>query len=177
MKKLVHAVWYMFYQLVLRRLPLSYRYGWIGRFGHRLRSHVACRMFAYAGEGVGVERDADFGSGKHVYVEDYGQIGEGFRLMGRGNIRIGSHAMMGPGVLAITDNHRAVGSGFDGYHVGNIVIGIRAWIGARAVLLQGVTIGEGAIVGAGAVVTKDIPAYTVAAGNPCRVVKERIKDG
>jgi acetyltransferase-like isoleucine patch superfamily enzyme len=47
-----------------------------------------------------------------------------------------------------------------------------AWIGARAIILKGVTIGEGAIVGAGAVVTHDIPAYTIAAGNPARVIRE-----
>ncbi|MBB4041948.1 acetyltransferase-like isoleucine patch superfamily enzyme [Microvirga flocculans] len=61
---------------------------------------------------------------------------------------------------------------FEGYgrrtHVGHDV-----WIGSRAIVLPGVTIGTGAIIGAGAVVTKDVPAYAVAAGNPARVVKHR----
>ena len=47
-----------------------------------------------------------------------------------------------------------------------------AWIGMNVIILKGVTVGEGAIVGAGSVVTKDVPAWTVAAGNPARVVKE-----
>jgi acetyltransferase-like isoleucine patch superfamily enzyme len=51
-----------------------------------------------------------------------------------------------------------------------IVIGDNAWIGAKAIILGGVTIGDNAIVGAGAVVTSDVPAYAIAAGNPCRVV-------
>jgi galactoside O-acetyltransferase len=48
----------------------------------------------------------------------------------------------------------------------------KAWIGFNSIILKGVTIGEGAIVGAGSVVTKDVPAWTVVAGNPARVVKE-----
>lgn len=53
-----------------------------------------------------------------------------------------------------------------------IVIGDDAWIGFNVAILKGVTIGEGAIVGAGSVVTKDVPPYTVVAGNPARVIKE-----
>ncbi len=48
----------------------------------------------------------------------------------------------------------------------------KAWIGARAIILKGVTIGEGAVIGAGSVVTKDVPAWCVAAGNPARVIRQ-----
>ena len=47
-----------------------------------------------------------------------------------------------------------------------------AWVGARAIILKGVTIGEGVVVGAGSVVTKDVPSWTVVAGNPARVIRE-----
>ena len=53
-----------------------------------------------------------------------------------------------------------------------IHIGKRCWIGAGAVILPGVTIGDNTVIGAGSVVTKDIPANVVAAGNPCRVLRE-----
>lgn len=53
-----------------------------------------------------------------------------------------------------------------------ILISKGAWIGARAIILKGTTVGEGSIVGAGAVVTKDVPAWTVVGGNPARVIKE-----
>ena len=50
-------------------------------------------------------------------------------------------------------------------------IGDKAWIGFNAIILKGVTVGEGAIVAAGAVVTKDVPPYTIVAGNPARVIR------
>ena len=58
-----------------------------------------------------------------------------------------------------------------------ITIGPQAWIGARAIVLPGVTVGEGAVVAAGAVVTKDVPPWTVVAGNPAREVKKRVLNG
>jgi len=59
-----------------------------------------------------------------------------------------------------------------GVKTGKVVIQDKAWIGFNAIILKGVTIGEGAIVGAGSVVTKDVPPFTIVAGNPARVVRE-----
>jgi acetyltransferase-like isoleucine patch superfamily enzyme len=56
--------------------------------------------------------------------------------------------------------------------IAGVKIHDKAWIGFNAILLKGVTIGEGAIVGAGAVVTRDVPAYTIVAGNPARIIRE-----
>ncbi|MDH4236354.1 MAG: hypothetical protein OEV17_03815 [Nitrospira sp.] len=56
--------------------------------------------------------------------------------------------------------------------VGKVDIHDKAWIGLDAIILKGVTIGEGAIVGAGSVVSKDVPPFTIVAGNPARVVRE-----
>jgi acetyltransferase-like isoleucine patch superfamily enzyme len=56
---------------------------------------------------------------------------------------------------------------------GDVVIGNDVWIGIGVTILSGVTIGDGAVIGAGSLVSKDVPAYTIAGGNPCRVVRER----
>lgn len=57
-----------------------------------------------------------------------------------------------------------------------IVVEDKAWIGFNSIILKGVTIGEGAIVGAGSVVTKDVPPYTIVAGNPARIIREIPED-
>ena len=57
--------------------------------------------------------------------------------------------------------------------VGDIVIGDYVWIGGGAIILPGVTIGEGSIIGAGSVVSRDIPPYSVAIGSPAKVIKHR----
>ena len=63
---------------------------------------------------------------------------------------------------------------YDWTHVGRspVVIRSKAWIGARAIITKGVEIGEGGVVAAGSVVTKDVPPYTIVAGNPARVIRE-----
>ncbi len=86
--------------------------------------------------------------------------------------------MMGPDVLIYTTNHefrnKDIPMQQQGYQPERPVsIGNDVWIGARVIILPGVTIGDGCVIGAGAVVTKDVPAYSVCAGNPAKVVKER----
>jgi NDP-sugar pyrophosphorylase family protein len=59
---------------------------------------------------------------------------------------------------------------------GDVIIGNDVWIGAEAIIMSGVNIGDGAVIGARTVVTKDVPAYAISAGNPARVVKMRFDD-
>ena len=59
---------------------------------------------------------------------------------------------------------------------GDVVIGNDVWIGYRAIILSGVTIGDGAVIAAGAVVTKDVPAYGIVGGNPAKLIKKRFDD-
>ena len=90
--------------------------------------------------------------------------------MARGSIEIEDDVMIGPEVALLTANHD-----FADHWVllcGKIHINKNAWIGARAVILPGVTVGENAVVAAGAVVTKDVAANTVVGGNPARVIRK-----
>lgn len=106
-------------------------------------------------------------------------VGEGFYanfdcvMLDGGGITIGDHVLLGPRVSIYTTNHatdpaeRAAGA----CYARPVVIGDAVWIGGGVTINPGVTIGEGAIIGSGSVVTHDVPARTVAAGVPARVLR------
>ena len=76
-----------------------------------------------------------------------------------GILIVGEHVMMGQDCVLILQNHKYLEENYDGYEGGDIVIDSHAWIGHNIIILPGVRIGRHAIVGAGAVVTKDVPDY------------------
>jgi len=88
-------------------------------------------------------------------------------------IEIGDDVLFGPNVQLLAAGHPLDPTErTDGQEFGaSIRIGHRAWLGGGAIVCPQVTIGDGAVIGAGSVVTRDVPAYTVAVGNPCRVVR------
>ena len=103
-------------------------------------------------------------------------VGEGTIMRGQGGIRIGDNVLFGPGVQVLAVNHvftdpeRPIME--QGITAEGIVIEDNCWIGAGALVLDGVTIGRGATVGAGSVVTSSIPAYSLAVGSPARVIRD-----
>ena len=98
-------------------------------------------------------------------------------LDGNGGIEIGADTLISPGVQCLSGNHIIddpdVPIKYQGTAYGKVTIGKDCWLGTNAVVLPGVTIGRGAVVGAGAVVTRDIPEYAIALGIPARVVGHR----
>lgn len=134
-------------------------------------------MLDSCGKDVNVERKALFST--RITLGDRSGIGIGASIGGR--VVIGNDVMMGPNCTIYTRNHRfdditttMRGQGFQEERP--VTIEDDVWIGGHVIILPGVTIGHGAIVGAGAVVSKDVPPYAIAAGNPARVVKYRIKE-
>jgi maltose O-acetyltransferase len=102
-------------------------------------------------------------------------IGRDCWLDGRGGLRIGDNVSINRGVWLVTGDHDLNDPQFtDRYGV--IEIGDRVFLGSRAMVLKGIKIGEGAAVAGGAVVTKDVPPYTIVAGNPARPVGVRSRD-
>ena len=104
----------------------------------------------------------------------------GMRIIGNGTVRIGNNFHSGIECMIITQNHdyddgNAIPYG-DKYHYKNIVIEDNVWFGNRVIVTGNITIGEGAIIAAGAVVTKDVPALAIVGGNPARVIKYRNHD-
>jgi acetyltransferase-like isoleucine patch superfamily enzyme len=91
------------------------------------------------------------------------------KIYGHGSIEIGEDTQIGPGVLMTTTSHNYEGE-LETSYLG-IRIGKRVWIGANVTILPGVEIGDQAVIGAGSVVNKSIPPYTVSVGVPARVIK------
>jgi carbonic anhydrase/acetyltransferase-like protein (isoleucine patch superfamily) len=99
------------------------------------------------------------------------------QLVANLSIELGEEALIGAGCLLCDSNMHEVplGSGKP-IVMAPIRIGARAFIGARCIILKGVTIGEGAVVGAGSVVTSEVPAHTLAAGNPAKILRDLAGD-
>jgi acetyltransferase-like isoleucine patch superfamily enzyme len=129
-----------------------------------LGNHVTINRYAYIQGGGGIR------IGSYVEINNFCVVD------GTGGVEIGDGALIGPGVRIISYQHRFAGHQAirqQGSDTKPISIGRDVWIGANAVIMAGCQIGEGSIVGAGAVVTHDVPAWVVVAGVPARVIKLR----
>jgi acetyltransferase-like isoleucine patch superfamily enzyme len=124
---------------------------------------------------------------KNIFLGNRCSIGEECRIWTtKAKVVIGDDVLFGPKVTVLTGNHRfdIVGKRISeisdnekaGTEDKDVVFCGDNWIGANATILKGVTIGEGAIVGAASVVTVDVPAYSIVAGNPAKVIKMRFAE-
>jgi maltose O-acetyltransferase len=147
-------------RLPVRGLRKSYLKVWLGNFG----------------SGTGVQMSCRFLNGRKVHLGERNVINFGCLLDGRKfNIRTGSDVSIGPEASILTLGHDPQSSDFAD-RGGDVVIGNRVWICYRAIILPGITIGEGAVVGAGAVVTKDVDPFAIVAGNPARKIGVRNRE-
>lgn len=110
--------------------------------------------------------------------ESYLKIGDNVAIGDRTEIHAGKEITIGSGSLISWDccimdrDYHKLMSDHEIY--GPVHIGENVWIGAKSIILKGITIGDGAVVAAGSVVTRDVPAKTIVAGNPARVIKEDV---
>ncbi|WP_047047183.1 sugar O-acetyltransferase [Vibrio mexicanus] len=111
--------------------------------------------------------------GENIFFKNGGFLNTGVTILDLAPVYLGEYVQIGPNVVISTAGHPFdLAERVRPIAIGNpITIGDSVWIGAGAIILDGVTIGDRTIIGAGSVVTKDIPADSVAVGNPCRVVK------
>ena len=139
------------------------------------RARMLKEMFAEIGENCYIEPPlhANFG-GAHVHFGKNVYANFGLTLVDDTHIYVGDYTMLGPNVVIATAGHPILPELREKAYQYNmpVRIGRNCWIGAGAILLPGVTIGDNVVVGAGSVVTKDLPSGVVAVGNPCRVLRE-----
>lgn len=139
------------------------------------RQKLLKEMFAEIGEGCYIEPPfhANFG-GKHVHFGKCVYANFNFTAVDDTHIYVGDYTMFGPNVILATAGHPILPELREEAYQYNmpVHIGKNCWLGAGVIVLPGVTIGDNTVIGAGSVVTKDIPSNVVAVGNPCRVLRE-----
>ena len=141
----------------------------------KLRDELLKEMFAELGENCYIEPPlhSNWG-GHHVHFGKNVYANFNLTLVDDTHIYVGDYTMIGPNVTIATAGHPVLPELREGAYQFNIPvhIGKNCWIGAGVVIIPGVTIGDNTVIGAGSIVTRDIPANVVAYGNPCKVVRE-----
>lgn len=139
------------------------------------RTEMLKEMFAELGEGCYIEPPfhSNFG-GRHVHFGKNVYANFNLTCVDDTHIFVGDYTMIGPNVTLATAGHPILPELREKAYQYNmpIHIGRNCWLGAGVVVLPGVTIGDNTVVGAGSIVTKDLPSGVVAVGNPCRVLRE-----
>ena len=154
------------------------------RLGEGCKIHRGATVDASEGPGVQLASEVFVGQGAIVQGSRGGvvlgarsQINNYAIVNGAGGVAIGDDVLIGPHACVVSYAHRYrrrdITIGAQGYRYEPIRIGNDVWIGAHAVVLAGVSIGRGAVIGAGSVVTQDVPEFAVVVGVPARVIRQR----
>lgn len=164
---------FRFLFVLFRHLPPSFsRAG--GRIAKKMRAFAAKGFITYCGKNVNIEHGAVISS--KISIGD--NSGIGVDCVVNGELHMGTDVMMGPECVIISRNHEFSRTDIPMWKQGYqepapCYIGNDVWIGRRVMIMPGVKIGNGVIIAAGAVVTKDIPDYAIAGGVPAKVIKYR----
>ena len=135
-------------------------------------------LFGHFGKNASIARPCDLKNPKNIYLYEFARIGCPSTIMTMGNSKfiMKRGCLTAEGLVVVTSNHRQhIGQFLQGNNEDNeykdIIVEEDVWIGINVTLLAGAHIGRGAIIGACSIVTKEIPPYAVALGNPAKVIK------
>ena len=144
----------------IRSLRKAYLGAWLGKVGNGTSVQMGCRFL----------------NGRKVHLGERNVINFGCLFDGRKyHIHLGNDVSIGPEATILTLGHDPQSPDFSD-RGGDVVIEDRVWIGYRAIILPGVTVGEGTVVGAGSVVTKSVEPFSIVAGSPALKIGERNRD-
>lgn len=134
--------------------------------------------FGYFGKNAAIARPCDLKKPENIFLYDFARIGPKANIMtsGSGKFIMKRGCLCSENLVVVTSNHRQhigeyLSSNNEDAIYGDVIVEEDVWIGVNVTLLAGVSIGRGAIIGACSVVTKDIPPYTIAVGNPAKTIK------
>jgi len=152
------------------------------------RLRRACLVIYYRGILKSVGKKFRIGEGSQIVTPGMLSVGHNcffgprFYLSSPEEVRIGNNVMFGPEVMILGGDHDFATLGVpmrfspNVGRSGPIIIEDDVWVGARCLLIKGVRLGTGSVIGAGSVVTHSLPPFSVAAGNPCRVIRTRFSE-
>ena len=158
----------------LECLEILYDYNHTRPSESQKRDQILKNLLAEIGENCYIEPPLHANWGKYTHFGNNVYANFNLTLVDDTDIFVGDNVMFGPNVIIATAGHPVDPPLREKVAQFNIPvrIGKNVWIGAGAIVLPGVTIGDHSVIGAGSVVTKDIPPNVVAVGNPCRVLRE-----
>lgn len=167
----------------LKAHKLSARYNSLFEDEEETRNKILSELIPDMGKGTYIQGPIQFDYGRFTSFGENCYANFNFTVLDVCPVKIGDNVFFGPNCMLATPVHpfryqernikfREDGTAYDDEYAKPITIGSNCWLASNVVVTGGVTIGEGCVIGAGSVVTRDIPANSLAAGNPCRVIRE-----
>lgn len=172
-----HTLWLALYYVFAKNLPdTPLPFSGVSMM---LRKYLAKKIFLSCGDKVKVHAGVDFGTGLNIILGNESSLNKNAWIAN--DTCIGSHVMMGPNVTILSGSHNFdrtdIPMALQGAPARRpVTIGDDVWIGTRSIILPGVSIGSHSIIGAGSVVTKDVPDWSIYAGNPARMIGSRLNN-
>ena len=177
---LKHSKWYYLWQIALSIFSLRVFYDYAYKFAYYVVNHTIGKHLAKIGKKTKIHATAFIRHGERVEIGSHCLINHNNVLQGGKNqakLIIGNYVQTGPNVMIFAFNHGTDMNGVpmieQDYYEADVVIEDDVWIGACSVITAGVHIGKGCVIGAGSVVTKDMPEYSICGGVPCKPLKKR----
>lgn len=168
-KNLADLIVWLLYTHFISKIPYS--------IGRKIRKTIAKRLFKECGIGTSISTNVRLLCPQQICLGKHVGIPRDVTLDGRGGLQIGDDTMVGFESIILTSTHNSNRKDIpirkQGMFCAHVKIGKNVWIGARVIILPRVTIGDGAIIGANSVISKDVLPNTIVGGVPAKFIKER----